>query len=121
MAIGAERLSVDPCLRKRVDDLIPAAAKQMRRDGGGRNFHQHDMIQSNLVETVLQRKATLDFMGLDHRRQHVAYREWRAPGARIAGAPIGNGKYAAQIIRWMSPFRRQPGVVEIEPANHRAD
>jgi hypothetical protein len=38
-----------------------------------------------------------------------------------AGKPIGNGKNAAQIVRGVAPLGGQPGVVEVEPANHGAD
>src|SRR5205807_6344495 len=35
--------------------------------------------------------------------------------------PVRSGENAAQVVRRMSPFRSEPCVVEVEPANHRAD
>ncbi len=56
-------------------------------------------------------------MRLDHAGQHVADRHGFAGARQI----IGNGENAAKIVRWVAPLRRQPGVVEIQPANHRTD
>ena len=37
------------------------------------------------------------------------------------GEPIGNGENAAEIVGGVAPLGGQPGVVEVEPANHGAD
>ena len=34
---------------------------------------------------------------------------------------IGQSQDAAQIIRWMTPFGGEPGIVKVEPTNHSAD
>jgi hypothetical protein len=39
----------------------------------------------------------------------------------VAIEVIGDGEDRAEIVRRMTPFRREPGVVEIEPANEAAD
>src|SRR3972149_4983666 len=44
-----------------------------------------------------------------------------AGGAPRARQPVRAGEYAAQVVRRMAPLGRKPGVVEVEPANHRAD
>src|SRR6185437_11045288 len=94
----------------------------MRYDCDRCHFHEHNMIQPYLIEAVFQRKTTLDFMRLDHGGQHAAHRG-RCPPASlsVARTPVGNGKDTAQIIRWMPPFGGEPSIVEIEPADHRAD
>ena len=120
--VGAQRLPVDPRVGDRVDDLVARAAHHVRDHRGRRDLHQHDVVEPDAVEAVLERDHALDLVRLDHAGQHVAHGErrlaLREPGAR---EPVGDGEYAAQVVRGMSPFRREPGVVEIEPADHRAD
>jgi len=80
------------------------------------------VIQADAVKAVLERDHALDFMRLDHAGEHLAHRERLAAAAnRLARKPVGGGEDAAQIVRGMAPFRRQPGVVEVEPADHGAD
>ena len=94
----------------------------MRHHGGRGHLHQNNVIQANLVEGVLQREAALDLVRLDHRRQHGAHGERRLSGRyRGARKPVGDGENAAQVVRRMAPLGSQPGVVEVEPANHGAD
>src|SRR5690606_5831302 len=44
-----------------------------------------------------------------------------AGGHGIAREPVGGGQDAAQVVRGVAPFGGQPGVVEVEPADHGAD
>ncbi len=39
----------------------------------------------------------------------------------LIGRDLGERQNAAEVVRRMAPFRGQPGVVEVEPADHRAD
>ncbi len=61
-------------------------------------------------------------MRLDHRCQNMPHLQ-RGFALRSSRAckPIRRRQNATQIIRRMSPLRRQPCVVEVQPANHRAD
>ncbi len=122
MAIGAQALAVHPGQRDRIDDLFAGQAKHACHDRGGGHFDQHHVVEADLVEAVFQREAALDFVRLDHRREHVLHRE-RLPADRdcVARQPIGGRENAAQVVGRMPPFRGQPGVVEIQPADHRAD
>ena len=80
------------------------------------------MVESNAIEAVLEREHPLDFVCLDHRGQDVAHGERRlARGNRITRQPVGGRENAAEVVRWMTPLGRQPRVVEVEPADHRAD
>ena len=80
------------------------------------------MIEPNSVETVLQREHALHLVRLDHRAQHVPHR-----GERCARAPLGarqiirNRQNGAEIIGRVTPFRGEPGIVEVQPAYRRAD
>ncbi len=73
MAIGAQRLPIDPRERYGVDEFVLPEAQHLRNDGGGSDLHQHDVIEPNAVEAVFERKNTLDFMRLDHRRQYIGH------------------------------------------------
>ena len=80
------------------------------------------MIKTHFVERVLKRDAALNFVGLDHAGEKVVHCQWFFTcGNRIAREPVCRGEYPAQVVGWMAPFRSQPGVVEIQPAYHRAD
>ncbi len=75
------------------------------------------MIEPDPVEAVFEREHALNLVGLDHGGEHIAY------GDRLTatGQIVGDRQYPAQIIRRMPPLRGKPGVVEIQPADHRAD
>src|SRR5882672_7671481 len=75
------------------------------------------MIETDSVEAVLQGEDTLDFVRLDHAGEYVAHRD-RFAGPREI---VGHGENSTQVVRRVPPLRRQPGIVEIEPANHGAD
>ena len=116
---SAQRAAVGPGVGESADDLLLVAAEHRGRDGGGGDADEQHMIEPDAVETVLQRQDALDLVRLDHRLQ--ARR--RSVNDLLLGARqvIGERKNAAEIIRWMAPFGGEPGVVEIEPADHRAD
>ncbi len=42
-------------------------------------------------------------------------------GHGVARQPVGGGEDAAQVVRRVAPFGGEPGVVEVEPADHGAD
>ncbi len=80
------------------------------------------MVEADAVVTVLERQHALDFMGADHRVEHVMHRQRRLTvGPRLAAEVVRDSENAAEVIRRMTPFRREPGVVEVEPAIHGAD
>ena len=103
-------------------DFILSQAKHVRDDGGRGDLDQHDVIEPDAVEAVLERDHTLDLVRLDHRDQHVLHHERRlARGDRGPRQPVGGGEDAPEIVGRMPPFGGEPGVVEVEPADHRAD
>ena len=122
VAVGAQRPAVGESVRERVHHLRLAAAEHPHRHRRRGHAHQQHMIQADAVEAVLQRQAALDLVRLDHRRQHVAHEQRRlAAGRGDAGEIVGQRQNAAQIVRRMPPLRRQPSVVEVQPADHAAD
>ena len=80
------------------------------------------MVQADFVEGVFERQTALDLMGLDHGGQDVEHPQGRlAVGDCRPRQPVGHRQDAAEVVRRMPPLGRQPGVVEVEPADHRAD
>jgi hypothetical protein len=74
------------------------------------------------VEGIFQRQHALDLVRLDHRAQHVADRQrLRAAGKIASRQVVGHGEDAAEIVGRVAPFGREPGVVEVQPADHAAD
>jgi hypothetical protein len=115
-------LTVDPGVGEGVDDFLVRRAQHLRDHGGGRNLHQHDVIETHAIEAVFERDDALDLVRPDHALQHVAHRQRRVPvGDVTAREVIGHSQDPAQIVRRMAPLGGEPGVVEVEPANHAAD
>ncbi len=120
--IRAQALAVDPGERERVDGLVAREAEQLADDGGGRDLDENNVIEADLVEGVLERDAALNLVGLDHGGEYIAHGERRAAfGDRRAREPVGCGEDAAEIVGGMAPLGGEPGVVEVEPADHGAD
>ena len=78
MAIGAQALTIDPGERYRVADLVAGELEHLGDHGSRCNLDQHDMIQSNAIETILERDYPLNLMRLDHCRQHISHRQRRS-------------------------------------------
>ena len=122
MAVGAQRLAIDPGQRYRIQDFVAGQAEHLGDHRSRRDLNQHHVIQADLVERVFQCDTALDFVRLDHAGQHVLHRQRLLAGRDcIAGQPVGRCQNTAEVIRRMTPFRCQPGVVEVEPADHGAD
>ncbi len=122
MAIRAQRRTVDPRVRQRIDDLIAAAAEQLRHDRGRRDSNEQHVIEADAVEAVLEREATLNLVRFDHRGQHVAHHERLLAGGHVRAADVVRDREnAAEVVGRMSPLGGEPRVVEVEPANHAAD
>ena len=122
MAIRAQALAIHPRERHGVDDLVARQPEHARDDGRRRYLDEHDVVETDAIEAVLQRDDALDLVRLDHAGQHVLNGQRRAPGGnRIARQPVGRHQDAAEIVGWVSPFGREPRIVEVEPANHRAE
>ncbi|CAB3773046.1 hypothetical protein LMG29739_06363 [Paraburkholderia solisilvae] len=122
MAVRAQRVPIDERERHRVDQLVAREADQLADHRGRRELDEQHMIEPDLVERVLERDAALNFVRLDHADQDVFHRQRlfaRCDG--VARQPVGGGENAAEVIGRMAPFGGEPGVVEVEPADHRAD
>jgi hypothetical protein len=122
VAIGAQRLAINQRLRDGVDDLLASTAHQPGTYCRRRHFDQHHVVKPDAIEAVLQRQYALDLVGLDHRFEHLVHLQGRLPAGKAGPRqPVGSGKNAAEVVGGMAPLGRQPGVVEIKPANQGAD
>ena len=120
--VRAQRATVEPRIRHGVHDLFARAAKELRRDRRARDPDEQHVIEADAIEARAQREHALNLVRLDHRGEHVADRERSHAGATPAAAQIVRDReYRAEVVRRMSPLGREPGVVEVEPADHRAD
>ena len=122
VTIGTQRTAVDPRIRYGVDDLIARAAEHRGGDRRRSNAHEQHVIEADAIEAVLQRSDALDLVRLDHRRQHIAnHQALLALRSTAAREIVRDGEDCAEVVGRMAPLRREPGVIEIEPADHRAD
>ena len=46
MTVGSQRAAVEPRVRYRVDDLLPGAAEQVRRDRRARDAHEQNVVEA---------------------------------------------------------------------------
>ncbi len=67
--------------------------------------------------SFLEGDHALDLVRLDHRGEHVAHDDRSA----VAGQPVCDRENSAEVVRGVAPLRGEPGIVEIEPADGRAD
>ncbi len=122
MPVGAQRLAVDPRLRHRVDDLVAVAAQHACHHRRAGQLHQDHVVEPHPVEAVLQGHHALDLVSLDHGGEDVADDQGLLAACHCgARQPVGGGEDAAEVVRGVAPFRGQPGVVEVQPADHGAD
>ncbi len=100
MTVGAERLSVDPCLRYGVDGLIAVEAEHLGDDSRGRDFDEHDVIQANSVERVEERETSLDFVGHDHSLKEILHGE----SLSLTREMISNSQDGSKVIGRVPPW-----------------
>ena len=75
------------------------------------------MIQADAVQAVAQGEHALNFVRLNHRQQEIANRELCAS---LPATIVRHRPDCRQIVGGMPPFRRQPSVIEIQPAYQSA-
>ena len=122
VAVGAQALPVDEGVGHRADDFVARETEHLRHHRRRRNFDEHHVIESDAIEAVLEGDDPLDLVGFDHGRQHLAHRARRfAAGDRGTREPIRGGEDGAQVVGGVAPLRGEPSIVEVEPANQRAD
>src|SRR5688500_20396128 len=76
------------------------------------------MIETNAVIAILEREDALNLVRLDHRLQYVLDRKRLLPRASQV---VRESQDPAEIVRRMAPLGGEPGIVEIQPADHRTD
>jgi len=77
------------------------------------------MVDADAVERGFVADDALNFVGLDHGRQYVAHDERRLPAATAVRESL-RGCQDAPRLSEDGPFRREPGIVVVQPAVHHA-
>ena len=124
--VGSEGLAVDPSLGDSIAGLSLVETHHLCDDGGGGQLDEHNVVETDLVERVLQRHAALDLVGPDHSLEDVSDLEDLAvaevaAGPVCPGDPVGCCEDGAQVVRGVTPLSGQPAVVEVEPPDHGTD
>ena len=111
MTVRAERLTVDECMRDRIDGLGLGEAtvahvshartmqakrglQQLRYDGSAGHLDEHDVVETDAVERVQERKAALNLVCFDHALEDVM------DGQRLTltREMVGNCENGAKIV-----------------------
>lgn len=122
MAVSAERLAIDPCLRDGIDGLVTIQSQQLGNDCSSSNLDENDVVKADAVERVFEGEAALDFVCLDHGFQDVLDLGcWEALGLVGTGKPICYSEDTAKVVGGMAPFCGEPAVVVVEPSDSSAD
>lgn len=126
VTVGTQTLAVNPSLGDGISGLLLGETHHLGDDGGGRNLDQHNVVQADLIEGVLEGQNALDFVGLDHSLQNVADLQDLAVAqvaARTVGAgdPVSHGQNTTEVVGGVTPLSSEPAVVVVEPADHGAD
>lgn len=127
MTVRAERLTVDECMRDRIDGLGLGEAtvahvshartmqakrglQQLRYDGSAGHLDEHDVVETDAVERVQEGKATLNFVRLDHALEDVTDRQRLA----LTGEVVRNRKNGAKIVGRVTPYNMH----SVRPRTH---
>lgn len=126
MTVSTQTLAISPCLGDGISGLRLGQAQHLGHDGRRGNLDQHDVVQADLVERVLQSQDTLDLVGLDHALQDILDLEDLAIAQVAAstvrpGDPVGHGQNTSQVVGRMTPLSGQPAVIVVQPADHGAN
>lgn len=124
--VSAERLAVDPGLRDGVAGLGLGETHHLGHDSSGSQLDEDNVVETDLVERVLQSHATLNLVGADHGLEHVADLEDLAVTKVATGLvrsrnPVGHSEDSSKVIGRVTPLSGQPAVVEVEPSDHGAN
>ena len=118
VTIDAQAAAVGPGVGDGADDLLFASAEQGGAHGSGGDPDQKNVVKSYPIEAVFESENSLYFVCFDHGVENIANGERFPSGSRQDNPPKPGCR---QIIRRMTPFGGEPGIVKVEPTNHRAD
>ena len=123
MAVCAESLAVNPCVRDGVTGLRLGQTEHLGDNSGGSDLDEHNVVETDLVVRVLESENTLDFVGLDHSLEDILDLEDLAVAEIATSAvgsrdPVSDREDSTEVVRWVTPLSGQPAVVEVEPSDH---
>jgi len=117
MTVSTQRLAVSPCLGDGIDSLVTVETQELRDNGSTSDLDEDDVIETDTVEGVEKGKTSLDLVSLNHARKDVMDGEFLT----LASEMIGDGEDGTQVVRWVTPFRGEETVIEVEPSDHRSN
>jgi hypothetical protein len=122
MAVCSEGLAIDPCVGEGVYHFFLSTVQHFSYHCCGSDFHENDVVETDTVKGVFKGYHPLDLMRLDHGGQHILHHQRHlTPCHGVSGEVIRHCENSPQIVRGMAPFCSEPGVVEVQPADHSAD
>jgi hypothetical protein len=126
VSISTHALAVNPCLGDGVTRLRLAKTEHLADNSGRSHLDQDNVVQTNLVERVLQGHAALNLVGLDHGLEDVLYGKdlsvANVSAVAVGSAhPICNRKDSAEVVTGVTPLGGEPAVIKVEPSDHGAD
>ena len=114
MTVGAQGLTIGPCLGDGVNDLITVETQELGGNRGAGDLDKDDVIETDAVEGGEEGETPLDLVSLDHAREDVMHGELLA----LTGEMISDGEDGTQVVGWVTPFCGEETVIEIEPSDH---
>jgi len=123
VSVCSHALTINPCLRDSITSLTLGQAKHLTDNSSRGNLDQNNVIETDLVERVLESHATLNLVCLDHGLKDVSHSEnlsiAQVSAVAVGSAdPVCDGQDCAQVITGVTPLGSQPAVVEVEPSDH---
>lgn len=130
MSVSSKRLAIYPSLGDGVDGLLLGQTAKYKKnsehgyetlrivrwyeqhladDSGTGDLDKNDVVQTNAVEGVEKGQAALNFVGFDHRLEHVADGERLALSRKV----VGDCKDSTKVVRRVAPFGSEPAVIEV--------
>lgn len=100
MSESTKGLPIDENLRDDIDSLVSSESHHFRNDGGGSEFDEDDVVESDSVERVLEGHTSLNLVSLDHGFEDVLHRERFSSSGKV----IGNGQDSSEVVRRVTPF-----------------
>jgi len=97
---STKRLTVDENLRNDIDSLIASESQHFRNNGGGSEFDEDNVIETDSVERVLESHTSLNFVSLDHGFENVLHLEGFSSSSEV----ISDGEDSSQVIGRVTPF-----------------
>jgi len=121
MTVSPEGLAINPGLGDGSNGLLSGETEELANDGGGGNLDENDVVEPDTIEGVLEGKAALDFVSLDHGLKNIFncgdLDALGGVGFGSTSEPVSDGKDTTKVIRGVTPLGSKPAVIVVKPSN----